>query len=141
MKVFIDQTAWLQIVNPKATYHQIFQDELNKALVKGDRLFTHNVAVGLAFGEILKTLGSIIAGKFNEIIEDAYTGTHLNILWISRRTQKEAVRMLRKQPDLGLDVYDFAACILMRRRRIQTVITTKNGFNSLELKVIPGIGE
>ena len=137
MRIFIDQTAWVQVVNKDAPHHQQVVDELNKVLLGGDKLFTHNVAVGFALNEILEKQGSAVAGKFNEIIDEAHTGTHLNILWISRRTQKEAARLLRKKPDAGLGIFDFAGYILMRRRRIRTIITTKAAYNSLELKVIP----
>ena len=137
MRIFVDQTAWVQITDSSSLYHQAIQSEFNKALVNGDRLFTHNVAIGLALSEIKSKKGNAVAGKFSEIIEEAHTGTHLNILWISRRTQKEASRLFRQKADLELDIFDFASYILMKRRRIATIITTKKAYNSLELKVVP----
>ena len=137
MRIFIDQSAWVQIVDQKADHHQVILNEFNKALINGDKLFTHNVAIGLALSEIKNTKGSTIAKKFNEIVEEAHTGTHLNILWISRRTQKEATRLHRQKSDLDLSIFDFAGYILMNRRRIRTILTTKKAYHSLELKVLP----
>ncbi|NIW78602.1 MAG: hypothetical protein GWN16_03685 [Calditrichae bacterium] len=95
----------------------------------------------MALSEIKKKLGDNIAGKFHETIEEAYTGTHLKILWIGRRTQKEAVRQMRRNATISLHVYDFASFVLMNKRRIHSILTTKSGFNELGLKVIPQLGE
>lgn len=141
MKIFIDETAWVNILNPNSPYYDKFIEEFNQALNNRDRLFTHNIAVGLALSELKSVLGTTVALKFNEVIEEAYTGTYLSILWIGRRTQKEAVRLLRKNPEMLLDLYDFAAFIFMKRRRIQNIMTTKTAYDRLGFKVIPELGE
>lgn len=141
MKIFLDEVAWIQISDAKASHHRRFQEELRRALDTGDRLFTTNIAVGLALSHIKRECGMQIATRFNETIENAYTGTHLGIIWIGRRTQKEAVRLLRKYPDLDLGIYDFAAYQLMKRRRVNTILTNKIAFRQLGLQVIPEIGE
>ena len=77
------------------------------------------------------------ANKFYGIIDAAYTGAHLSILWIGRRSQKEAVWLMRKHSDIDLDLYDFACLIMMRRRRIRTIMSTKPQYKQLQLNVIP----
>lgn len=141
MRLFIDETAWIQLMNPELVHHGAISREFNRALTEGDKLFTHNVAVGLAISEIRQTLGHPLANKFGETIEAAYMGTHLSILWIGRRTQKEAAWMLRKHSELPLDFFDFAGVVLMKRRRIRTILTTKAAYKKLEMTVIPEPGE
>ncbi len=141
MRIFIDQTAWVHLLNPKLPNHSAIYREFHKALTNGDNFFTHNIAIGLALSEIKRTLGPERSNKFNEIIEDAHTGAHLSIIWVGRRTQKDAIWMMRKNPDLQLDVFDFACCTLMKRRRIRTIMTTKNAYTQLHLNVIPNTGD
>ncbi len=141
MKIFVDETGWIQLLHVKAPFHRQVAGEIERAVHNGDTLFTHNIAVGEALSEIKKNLGSEVAGKFTDVIEEAYTGAYLNILWIGRRTQKEAVRMFRRSPEVPLGLYDFAASIFMKRRRIRMIITTKKAFAQLGLKVLPEPGE
>lgn len=141
MKVFADETAWIHLLNPRAPHHHQIVKEFELALKNEDRIFTHNIAVGFALSTIKTEMGIERAGKFNEIIEDAYQGSYLHILWIGRRTQKEAVRLFRKEAAVSLGLYDFAACIFMKRRRISTIITTKRAFTQLGFKVVPDTGE
>ncbi len=141
MRLFIDETAWIQLMNPELEHHNAISREFNRALSEGDKLFTHNVAIGLAVSEVRKTRGYPLASKFGEIIDAAYTGAHLSILWIGRRTQKEAAWILRKHSELPLDFFDFAAVVLMKRRRIRTIMTTKSAYKKLEMTVIPEPGE
>ncbi len=137
MKIFVDESAWVSLIDPNAPYHEEVAKEFNKALNNGDRIFTHNIAVGNATAILRESLGISTAIQFNQTIEEAYAGTHLSIAWIGRRTQKEAFRLLRKHADLELDLYDLAAYLTMRRRRITTVVTIKTGYQSLGLRVIP----
>lgn len=141
MRLFIDDSAWLHLLNPKAAYHPEITATFNTALKNNHKLFTHNTAVGAALSNIKNTLGSSVANQFSLTIEEAYTGNHLTILWVGRRTQKEAIRLLREHSELTLDVYDFAAYLLMKRKRINTILSTKPAYKSLGLRVIPDIAQ
>lgn len=141
MKIFVDETAWVNLLLPGSPFHSEVAREFDRAIKNGDKLFTHNIAVGIALSEVKNTMGIGLAARFNEIIEEAYTGAYLHILWVGRRTQKEAVRLFRKEAYLSLGLYDFAAYVFMKRRRIQTIITTKTAFGKLGFKVIPELGE
>jgi predicted nucleic acid-binding protein len=141
MKIFVDETAWISLLNPKTPYHQQIKREFERALKNEDRIFTHNIAVGIALSTIKNEMGTERAGRFNEILEDAYQGAYLHILWIGRRSQKEAGRLFRKEAGVSLGLYDFAASIFMKRRRIGSIITTKSEFTKLGFTVIPASGE
>lgn len=137
MKLFIDASGWVQLMNPAAPFHEQLVEQFSSSLNNNDKIFTHNIAVGIALSDIRRMVGAPIAKKFSTTIEEAYTGTYLSILWIGRRTQKEAIRLMRQHMDLDLDVYDFASYVLMQRRRINSVMTTRADYRSLGLRVIP----
>lgn len=139
MKVFIDASAWITVVDPGESQHELFKEQFRLFLNNGDRLFTHNVAVGMALDEIRRRNGGKVAQQFYESLEEAYSGAHLHILWVGRKTQREAIRFLRNNPDTNLTVFDFAAFIFMNRRRIRTIFTQKKDFQKLGLIVYPDI--
>lgn len=141
MKLFLDETAWTQIIDKSGQYHSEVFEKFAAALKKGDHLFTHNIAVGLALTQLREEHGLLMANKFNEIIDEAHKGTYLNILWVGRRTQKDAGRSMRSNPEIELSIFDFAAYNLMKRRRIHRILTTKNAFKKLGFEVIPETGE
>ena len=139
MKIFIDDTAWVELTNPHAPQHVQFKEVFRQLLNNGDKLFTHNIAIGKAVDTLRNEVGSPLAFKFYETVEEAYTGTHLHILWVGRKTQKEAARLMRKYSEIELTLYDFAAYIFINRRRIRNILTTRKGFQQLGLRVYPEI--
>lgn len=141
MKIFVDETAWIALIDSQNEFHTAVKHEFSRTLNNEDRIFTHNVALGNALNDIKIKLGMDLLRQFGAIIEDASAGAHLTILWINRRNQKEAIRLLRNHPDLTLNLYDHAAYLFMNRRRIRTILTTNKAFKELGLKVIPEPGE
>ncbi|RMI12897.1 MAG: hypothetical protein D6681_06275 [Calditrichaeota bacterium] len=139
MKIFVDVRGWVELIDSQASHHPAVKESFGQALKNGDHFFTHNVAVGMAMDEIKRRCGAEAAVKFSEIIEEAHTGAHLSILWVGRRTQKEALRLARKYIHRDLGVYDCVALVLMNRRRIRTILTTNPAYDELGLKVIPAL--
>lgn len=141
MKIFVDSSGWIELVNPGLPLHQAVTTVFGRHLDNGDKFFTHNVALGLATSEIRRQWGIPLAGRFAEIVEEASVGAHLRVLWIGRKTQKDATHLMRKHPDILLDYFDFATFSLMEKRHIQTIITTRSAFRALGLKVVPEFRE
>jgi len=138
-KIFIDDTGWLALMDNKADNHALFAREFQSALNNETKLFTSNISIGNTISRIRNELSLEISIKYNEIVEDAHLGNHLRILWIGRRTQKEAVRFMRKHPNLPLHLYDFAHAVLMEKRRINTLISGRIEFKKLGYTILPEI--
>lgn len=136
-KIFIDDTGWFAIMDNKARNHAFFAEELQFALNSETKLFTSNISIGNTISRIRSELSIELSIKYNEIVEDAHLGNHLRILWIGRRTQKEAVRFMRKHPNLSLHLYDFAHAVLMEKRRINTLLSDRIEFKKLGYTILP----
>lgn len=130
-KIFIDQTAWYALLDKNDEFHGDITRKFNIALDDDAKLFTSNIAIGEAMSRLKENLATDVALKFNEIVEEAHLGNHLRILWIGRRTQKEAIRAMRKNADVPLHLYDFAHIVLMEKRRIKNILSTKAAFADL----------
>ena len=136
-KMFIDETAWYAIIDRNASNHNHITERFNAALKEGSKFFTSNIAVGNTITRIKLNLSTELSLKFNEIIEDAHLGNYLRVMWIGRRTQKEAIRLLRKHSQISLQLYDFAHTVLMERRGINTILSEHREFKKLGFRVLP----
>ena len=135
-KLFLDETSWYAIVDQNTSSHQFFAGRFQSELKEETKFFTSNIAVANTISKIKNELSTDLSLKFNEILEDAHLGNHLRIMWIGRRTQKEALRWMRKHPQLSLHLYDFAHAVLMERRRINTILSDQLEFKEFGYKVI-----
>lgn len=141
MKIFVDESAWIALIDNTAEYHEEVLAHFNRSLNNGDRLVTHNIAVGNAVKELTTTLDIDTAKKFYSTIEEAQAGTHLSVLWIGRRTQKEAFRLFNNSGESDLSLFDYAAIIFMKRRRIKSILTTNPAFHKVGLTLLPDFRE
>ena len=134
MRLFIDDTGWNAIVTePHSNIRQFFEEALNN----GYKLYSSNIAVGNATTDIQKKLGAEAALEFLRTIEDAYITLNLRVLWIGRRTQRDALRLFEKHRDIPLRYFDFAHVILMQRRNIHAILSTNSTFEKLGITVLP----
>lgn len=138
-KIFVDETAWYAIMDNKAANHVEVIEQFDFSLNDGTKFFTSNIAVGNTVSRIKANLGVELSLKFNTIMEEAHLGNHLRILWIGRRTQKEAMRLMRKHPQISLPMYDFAHAVLMEKRRVNTIMSEHIEFKKLGYTVLPDI--
>ncbi len=113
------------------------KEQFKNYLDGGHRFYTTNIIVGKVISEIRDNLGARKAIKFTEILDDAWLGTHLNFLWIGRRTQKDAIKLFKKFPDLPLSIFDFANVVLMNRRNIRFIMTTNQAYSKMGFKIVP----
>lgn len=139
-KIFIDETAWYAIIDSNVSNHNQITENFNSALKEGTKFFTSNIAMGNAVTLIKLNLSTELSLKFNEILEDSHLGNYLRIIWIGRRTQKEAIRQMRKHSQISLQLYDFAHSVLMERRRINTILSERTEFKKLGYRVLPETG-
>lgn len=139
MKVFINEDALLAIADKKRSTHIAMTDEFQMFLQGGHRFYTTNVVVGNVLSEIKKDQGTARAEKFYSILEEAWLGTYLHILWIGRRTFKDAVRLFKKFPDSTLSLYDCANVVLMNRRNIRFILTINSAYDKMGFKTVPEV--
>jgi predicted nucleic acid-binding protein len=136
-KIFIDETAWYAIIDSNTVNHSSITEKFNLALEEGTKFFTSNISVGNTINRIKDNLNFDSSLKFNEIVEDAHTGNYLRVMWIGRRTQKDAIRLMRKHSKISLQLYDFANAVLMERRGINSILSDRVEFKKLGYRVLP----
>jgi predicted nucleic acid-binding protein len=136
-KMFVDETAWYAIIDDKASNHHQITEKFNSALKEGTKFFTSNIATGNTISRIKLNLNTELSLRVNEILEDSHLGNYLRIMWIGRRTQKEAIRLMRKHAQISLQLYDFAHVVLMERRGINTILSQHAEFKKMGYRVLP----
>ncbi|MCK4892328.1 MAG: hypothetical protein KAJ16_10980 [Calditrichia bacterium] len=137
MKIFIDEIAWLAVADDTHESHASIKEQFKYYLDGGHSFYTTNIIVGNVISKIKENQNFDSAVKYSEILEDAWLGTHLHYLWIGRRTQKDAIRLFKKFPDIPLSIFDFANVVLMNRRNIRFIITTNTAYSTMGFKIVP----
>jgi len=138
MKIFVDEGAWLALTDKAHPLHQPTKEIFMEFLSVGHRFYTTNVIIGNTLSNIRKNQGAVRANRFYEIMEEAWLSTHLHILWIGRRTQKDAVRLFKKFPEMELTLFDCANIVLMNRRNIRFIMSDNSVYEQMGFKVVPG---
>ncbi len=134
MRLFIDESGWVAIVTePDSPMRNFFEEALNN----GYKLYSSNIAVGNAAAKIKEKIGPAAALEFLKTIEDAYITLNLRVLWIGRRTQRDALRLFEKYRDVPLAYFDFAHIILMQRRNISSILSTNPEKEKLGISTLP----
>ncbi len=142
MKIFIDEQAWLALVIQNHPFHSLFKAKFQHLLEGGYRFYTTNVIIGNVVSELKKKLGPDKSIEFYNIIEEAWLGNHLLILWLGRRTMKDAFKLFKRFPESRLSVFDCANIMLMNRRNIRFILTSNVAYSEMGFKVVPdNIGE
>ncbi len=137
MKIFIDEMAWLAMTDVGNPLHQPIKEQLLHYLNGGESFYTTNIIIGNVVSRLKQELGATKANRFYDILEEAWLGTHLHVLWIGRRTQKDAVKLFKKFPDSQLSLFDCANVVLMNRRNIRFILTTNSAYSKMGFKLMP----
>ena len=137
MRIFMDETAWLALANADDPLHLLMKNEFQNFLEGGNRFYSSNIMIGNVISGIKDMQGTAKASGFYNIVEEARLGTHLHILWIGRRTMKDAFRLFNKFPDLQLSIWDFANIVLMNRRNIRFIMTANTAYSEMGFKIVP----
>ncbi len=137
MKVFIDETGWLALLEASHPEHPVVQKTFKELLEGNHRFYTTNVVIGNVVAQLKAQRGAQEALRFYEIIEEAWLGTYLHVLWIGRRTFRDALKLFAKYPKSVFTVFEFANVLLMNRRNIRFVLTTKFEYDEFGFKIIP----
>lgn len=137
MKIFMDEIAWLILSDKQNPNHAGMKEQFKYHLDAGHSFYTTNIIVGNVISKIKMNRDSVQAIKYSEILEEAWLGTHLRYLWIGRRTQKDALRLFKKFPDISLSLFDLANVVLMNRRNIRFIMTTNHAYSKMGFKIVP----
>lgn len=137
MKIFIDEQAWLAFIDPKLPDHAQFKRQLEHYLEGGHRFYTTNVIIGNVVSQLKRDSGSSSSIQFYNIVEEAWLGSYLHVLWIGRRTIKEAIKLFKRFTENKAGLFDFANVILMNRRNIRFIFTQSDFYSEMGFKILP----
>ncbi len=137
MKIFIDESGWFALLDETNPHHMKMQKAFKEFLEGNHRFYTTNVIVGNVISKLKESQGTREALRIYEIIEEAWLGTYLHVLWIGRRTFRDALKMFAKFPESNFSLFDFANILLMNRRNIRFILTIKKGYDDFGFKILP----
>ncbi len=139
MKIFMDEMAWLAMADQNHPLHNSVKEHFKLELDSGNRFYTTNVIIGNTISYLKQNKGAQEANRFYDILEEAWLGTHLHVMWFGRRTHKDAIKLFKKFPDSQLSFFDCVNVVLMNRRNIRFIMTSNTAYSKMGFKIIPEI--
>ena len=92
VKVFIDSSGWNAIVNSEAENHGKAREYFQNLLDSGTKIYTNILEVNDAINQLKKDCGPVLAQDFSKIIEEAVLKTNINMIWFTRRLQRNSLK-------------------------------------------------
>lgn len=135
-KVFIDTSAWM------AYYLSDEPDHIRiKNLIKG--FIKEHIAIVTSNDTIDETVTNFIyinpriARKFIEFIKKAIATDAVTQLWVDEEIQNEAFVLVEKFSEHKLSLTDATTVVLVKRFKIESIISLDSDFKKVGLKVLP----
>ena len=137
MKVFIDTSAWISYYLPKEVGHTVIDKEVNRLVKEGHYLFTSNDIIDEAVTRLVRHHHLPGVEKFIDYLEKAIRERFLVQLWIDEEVQRDAFRLVEKFYEHRLSLTDATSMALMKRFKIDAILTLDEDFRKVGAKVLP----
>ena len=133
----MDTSAWISLFLPKEAGHAEVDLEINRLVKEGHYLFTSNDVIDEAVTRLVRHHHLVGVKRFIDYIEDAITDDFLVQLWTDLDVQRDAFRMVEKYYDHKLSLTDATSMALMKRFKIDSILTLDEDFRKVGMKVLP----
>ncbi|HCS39282.1 MAG TPA: VapC toxin family PIN domain ribonuclease [Anaerolineaceae bacterium] len=135
MKVFIDTSAILAILNSDDHFHEPAKNEWIRIIESQDALFSSNYI-------IVETIALLQRRFGNEAVRIFITNFQplVDLIWIDEKTHEAALSVVKTINQRDLSLVDCTSFEIMRQMDISHVFTFDSHFSEQGFSAIPKIG-
>ncbi|MBD3225683.1 MAG: hypothetical protein GF313_13220 [Caldithrix sp.] len=136
MTCFIDQTAWLAIIDTGNPNHHKAYEYFEELLSKNTKLVTNNIVIDTTVNELKKTKGMKQANQFLTIIDESIMTINLRMDWVSRRVRRNALnQFFKKNHELELDHFYIYESV--KRKKVDVIFSFDHNLKTFGLPLMP----
>lgn len=136
-KVFIDTSAWLSSILSDEKTHRETATCMKKEMEMGTALCTSNYVVDETVTRLIYDTHWSIAEGFISRLQKSIAAKTLTELWIDEQLEAEAFTLLSKYHEHTLSMTDATTIALVKRWKIDTIMTLDTDFVKIGLSVLP----
>lgn len=132
MRLFLDTSALLVLLDDDDGDHQRVADALEQAIGRGDRLITHNYVVSEACALAQRRLGSNAAIDLLRVVVP-----RLEMAFVTLAIHASAVSAFVANPSRGVSLVDRVSFEVMRREGIEVALALDADFITAGFRTLP----
>ena len=136
-KVFIDSSAWIAYSLKGERLHEKLKQLIPQLLKERSVFFTSNDVIDETVTRLVSVTNLQIVKTFISFIEQGLKSKTLMELWVDEQVQAEGFRIVEKYFEHKLSLTDATTVALLRRFKIDSVITLDSDFTKIGIAVLP----
>ena len=129
--VFVDTGAWIAVMVPTDSLHEIAGACYANLLSRRLPLFTSNYVIDETLTRISYDAGHAAACRFSDLYAEAERQRLITTLWVDEDIARQALQIFRKYSDQKLSFTDCTSFILMKKHAIAEAFTFDGHFEML----------
>ena len=136
-KLIIDSSFWLTLVLENELNHEKIKMIFEEELERGTILYTTNDIIDETVTRMVYDNNLPTTEKFLNFLHQSIQKNALTQLWTDEQIQEEAFTVLKKYHEHKLSMTDATTVAIMKRFRLDAVLTLDSDFKKVGLPSLP----
>lgn len=134
MKLFVDTSAILAILNSDDQFHDQAKIEWIRIIDSGDILFSSNYIIIETISLLQRRFGTVAVRLFCDGFQPL-----LNLVWVDEKIHESALNVVKTINHRNLSFVDCTSFEIMRRMGIENVFSFDSHFTDQGFSIVPSI--
>lgn len=136
-KVFVDTSAWIAYISSDDTYHKEVSSALKGVIEAGSVICTSNYVFDETVTRLLYDTSWKQASVFIKCIVQSVAKKTVVKFLVDEQIEAEAIAMIEKYSEHKLSFTDATSVALVKRFKIDAILTLDTDFAKVGLRVLP----
>ena len=136
-KIFVDASFWIAILLTNEPNHEKLASLFKKLRAEGHSMFISNDVIDEVVTRMVYKNQFKGMEKFIGIVQQGIEELALVQLWVDGVVQEEAFRLVEKFYEHRMSLIDATSIVLMKRFKIDSILTLDEDFRKVGMKVLP----
>jgi predicted nucleic acid-binding protein len=135
VRILIDQTFWVALIDPSNDLYEKSQEIFKEILAENNQLYV----TSFIFNEILKYIRTNLKNQEDELIKifyDALDSNYLKMINLGRITQRETLKLWKKNPSWPYHPFDLANVFVIKRRFFSGFLTWRKEYKEFNINIL-----
>lgn len=137
MKVFVDTSAWVALMDKSDTRHLEAVEYYQKLILAKKPIITSDYVLSETFTRVRYDAGHPTAMKFHQLITEAEITKQLRIDWVGREIYDEAWEIFEKYSDQTFSFTDCTSFAIAKKAKINEIFAFDEDFSVMGFVVSP----
>ena len=139
LKIFIDNTGWNSIINPKFQFHVQGREYFQHLLDSKAKIYTNVLEVNKAIYHIKTECDAQTAQDFSRLIDEAIIKSDISLVWMTRRNRRSALKQFFSIREEKVDIRHCLIFGELKKRKINAIFTFDDVLKYFGIPLMPQV--